>query len=74
MADRIKLPTKDAGIRIRVERGLRDEFVRVCRESGRSAAQVLREHMRSYVERAELRAGGRERCSMRIPKGFLPDG
>lgn len=43
------MATKDAGLRIRVERTLRDEFLRVCRAKDQPAAQVLREFMRTYV-------------------------
>lgn len=42
---------KDAGLRIRVERELRQEFLEACRQEDRPAAQVLREFMRSYVAR-----------------------
>lgn len=42
---------KDAGLRLRVERELREEFVETCRAEGRAAAQVLREYMREYVAR-----------------------
>lgn len=41
---------KDAGFRIRVERGLRAEFLEACRAADRPAAQVLRDFMRQYVE------------------------
>lgn len=40
---------KDAGMRIRVERELRDEFLKICREQDRPAAQVIREFMREYI-------------------------
>jgi antitoxin component of RelBE/YafQ-DinJ toxin-antitoxin module len=40
---------KDAGMRIRVERSLRDEFVEVCRARDLSAAQVIRAFMRDYI-------------------------
>lgn len=40
---------KDVGLRIRVQRGLRDQFLEVCRAQDKPAAQVLREFMRSYV-------------------------
>ncbi len=43
--------TKDAGLRLRVEREIRQEFVEVCRADGRTAAQVLREYMRDYIAR-----------------------
>jgi hypothetical protein len=45
------IKTKDAGLRLRVERELRQEFVEACRTEGHSAAQVLREFMRTYVSR-----------------------
>ncbi|EPB4205291.1 hypothetical protein ACROUB_003627 [Yersinia enterocolitica] len=40
---------KNAGMRIRVERELRDEFLKICREQDRPAAQVIREFMREYI-------------------------
>jgi len=40
---------KDAGMRIRIERELRDEFLAACQDQDRPAAQVLREFMRDYV-------------------------
>lgn len=45
------LKIKDAGLRLRVERELREEFVEACRGEGRSAAEVMREFMRFYVAR-----------------------
>lgn len=44
---------KDSGLRIRVERELREKFLEVCRQQDRPAAQVLREFMRTYVEETE---------------------
>lgn len=44
------IKTKDAGLRVRVERELREDFVEICRAEGKPAAQVLREFMRNYVE------------------------
>ena len=40
---------KDSGLRIRVEKALRDEFLGVCHAQDRPAAQVIREFMRDYV-------------------------
>lgn len=40
---------KDAGLRIRVQRELRDQFLAACRTEDRPAAQVLRDFMRAYV-------------------------
>ena len=46
---------KDAGLRIRVQRGLRDRFLRVCQAQDKPAAQVLREFMRAYVDKHKER-------------------
>ena len=40
---------KDAGLRIRVQRDLREKFLEVCRAQDKPAAQILREFMREYV-------------------------
>lgn len=40
---------KDTGMRIRVERELRESFLESCREVDRPAAQVIREFMRDFV-------------------------
>lgn len=42
---------KDAGMRIRLERNLRDEFLQVCRAQDLPAAQVIRAFMRDYVKK-----------------------
>lgn len=44
---------KDSGLRIRVERQLREKFLELCREQDRPASQVIREFMREYIERNE---------------------
>lgn len=45
---------KDVGLRIRVQRELRESFVEACKAQDKPAAQVLREFMRDYVrEQAE---------------------
>ena len=41
---------KDVGLRIRVDRDLRHEFLDVCRTQDKPASQVLREFMRGYIE------------------------
>ena len=43
--------TKDSGLRIRVQRELREEFLDVCRAQDKPAAQVIREFMRKYIAR-----------------------
>lgn len=40
---------KDVGLRIRVQRDLREKFLAVCRAQDKPAAQILREFMREYV-------------------------
>ena len=40
---------KNAGLRIRIDRDLREKFLKFCREQDRPAAQVIREFMRVYV-------------------------
>lgn len=40
---------KDTGLRIRVERELREKFLATCREQDRPAAQVLRDFMRHFI-------------------------
>jgi antitoxin component of RelBE/YafQ-DinJ toxin-antitoxin module len=41
---------KTAGLRIRVEPGLRDSFLRACKANDLSASQVIRAFMREYIE------------------------
>ncbi|HET6407411.1 MAG TPA: hypothetical protein VFG14_05985 [Chthoniobacteraceae bacterium] len=40
---------KDSGLRIRIERDLREKFLAVCRDQDRPAAQVIREFMKGYI-------------------------
>jgi Ribbon-helix-helix protein len=42
---------KTSGLRIRVEKALRDEFLDACHARDLPAAQVIREFMRDYVAR-----------------------
>lgn len=49
--------TKDSGMRIRVERDLREAFVQACRAQNRPAADVLREFMQACVERNQVGQG-----------------
>lgn len=51
---------KDVGLRLRVEKALRDEFVGTCRLQGTPAAEVLRTFMRDYI----LREGGGMQASL----------
>ncbi len=45
--------SKDTGMRIRIERELRDRFIELCRGQDKPAAQVLREFMRGYIGKHE---------------------
>jgi len=42
---------KNSGLRIRIERELRDEFLSLCRRQDRPAAQVIREFIREYISK-----------------------
>jgi len=46
-----RMSPKDVGIRIRVEKELRDAFQGACVSENRHASDVLREFMRSFAER-----------------------
>ena len=50
------MATKNAGLRVRVERALRDEFLDACRDEDKPAAQVIREFMREYVAKRQAEA------------------
>ena len=41
---------KDVGLRIRIDRHLREAFLTACKAEDKPAAQVLREFMREYVQ------------------------
>lgn len=43
---------KDVGLRIRVDRDLREAFVEACRVQDQQASQVLRDFMRTFVDRS----------------------
>jgi len=43
------MTTKDSGMRIRIERELRDAFVKACQAQGLGASEVLRDFMRSFT-------------------------
>lgn len=60
---------KNAGVRIRVEKGLRDEFLESCRRQDTPAAQVLRQFMREYVAEHGGDVGESRRKASRMPKG-----
>lgn len=56
---------KDVGLRIRIDRELREQFLKVCQDEDKPAAQVLREFMRYYVEE---RTGGEPEAASAKPK------
>ena len=45
---------KDSGLRIRVQRDLREKLLEVCHTQDKPAAQVIREFMRSYIDWYEV--------------------
>ena len=45
------MANKDVGLRIRVERELREEFQRACLAENRNASDTLREFMQTFAER-----------------------
>ncbi len=59
-----EMAIKDTGVRIRVEKRLRNQFLDACRRQDTPAAQVLRQFMREYVaehgDRAERPPRGRK--------------
>lgn len=44
---------KDSGMRIRIEKDLREAFVLACRAQDRIASEVLRDFMRSFTDMYE---------------------
>lgn len=55
LIESLPMTSKDVGIRIRIEKELRDSFQGACDVENRSASEVLRDFMRSF---AEQRVGG----------------
>lgn len=49
---------KDVGLRIRIQRELREQFLEACREQDKPAAQVLREFMRDFIAKYDAETGG----------------
>lgn len=48
------LGMKESGLRIRVEKQLRYDFVQTCKKQDLTASQVLRAFMRDYIHRNQL--------------------
>ena len=61
-----RIMAKDVGLRIRVDRDLRESFTEACKAEDRPAAQVIREFMRAYVL-ARKAATGNTRRRVRTP-------
>ncbi|MEW8026899.1 MAG: hypothetical protein AB2766_02795 [Candidatus Thiodiazotropha endolucinida] len=57
---------KDAGLRIRVQRELREQFLEACRAEDKPAAQVLREFMREYVAKHQASLDSAELSSNEV--------
>lgn len=59
------LAMKDSGLRIRVERELREKFLALCREQDKPAAQVIREFMRDFIASHDVERPLRTKASGR---------
>lgn len=66
------MAAKDSGLRIRVQRELRDKFLDACRAQDKPAAQVLRDFMRTYIDRHDFDKGARPSKKKQTRRG-LPD-
>lgn len=53
----LSMTIKDSGMRIRVEKDLREAFVQACRAQDRAAADVLRDFMRAFTEKQKSGQG-----------------
>ena len=60
--DTHSIMTKDVGLRIRLEKTLRDEFVAACHANDRPAAELLRDFMRTYVSEQSHKIGKHGQC------------
>jgi hypothetical protein len=60
---------KDTGVRIRVEKGLHDRFLEICRRQDTPAAQVLRQFMREYVAQHANETGSSRGKNTRVESG-----
>jgi len=61
---------KNVGIRIRVEKELRDSFGSVCQLNDRRASDVLRKFMSDYVE--QYRCGQKEAIPLDVGGEIIP--
>lgn len=58
------MSSKDAGLRIRVERELREAFQGACLAENKNASEVLREFMQAFADRYQ---GGLQRDMFTSP-------
>jgi TfoX/Sxy family transcriptional regulator of competence genes len=67
------MAASDAGLRIRVERKLRERFLAFCREWQTPAAHILRAFMRKYVATHDTAdAGPSHEQSQKKPAARVP--
>jgi hypothetical protein len=64
------MANKDVGLRIRVDRALRQQFLEACKGKDTPAAHVLREFMRNYIlsDRKQKNASRPGRITLRTKK------
>ncbi len=60
---------KDVGLRIRVQRDLRERFLEVYRAPDKPAAQTIHEFMREYVAPLDEQASGQRGKEASLPAG-----
>jgi hypothetical protein len=63
------MPCKDVGLRIRVEKELRETFQGACLAENRNASEVLREFMQAFSDR---RQGGLQAPLFASPEASKP--
>ena len=64
---------KDVGMRIRLDRELRDDFLATCQGKDRPAAQVMREFMRDYVRKNRKTSGATPKAQNEQVLSLLKD-
>lgn len=67
----VYMSLKDSGMRIRVEKELRDAFLKACHSHDRVASDVLRDFMRTYAEKqysgqADLFVGANAKLNQKV--------
>jgi len=64
-ANILTMQNKDVGLRIRLQKELREEFQNACAAENRAASDVLREFMRNY---ADHHSGGKQTNLFALPE------